>query len=96
MLFSFIRPKPQKPHKFVRTITKQKPKIGLALGSGTARGWSHIGIINALVLSRKVFDRKGETWNRSRDCMWYFNRILGCGCICHWTTQNIGEVSEST
>mgnify|MGYP001821315833 CR=1 FL=1 len=25
-----------------------KPKIGLALGSGSARGWSHIGIIEAL------------------------------------------------
>lgn len=25
-----------------------KPKIGLALGSGSARGWSHIGVINAL------------------------------------------------
>lgn len=25
-----------------------KPKIGLALGSGSARGWSHIGIIKAL------------------------------------------------
>ena len=23
-------------------------KIGLALGSGSSRGWSHIGIINAL------------------------------------------------
>ena len=23
-------------------------KIGLALGSGSARGWSHIGIIEAL------------------------------------------------
>lgn len=25
------------------------PKIGLALGSGASRGWSHIGVINALV-----------------------------------------------
>ncbi|HEX7046486.1 MAG TPA: patatin-like phospholipase RssA [Gammaproteobacteria bacterium] len=25
-----------------------KPKIGLALGSGAARGWSHIGVINEL------------------------------------------------
>src|SRR5690606_33549778 len=25
-----------------------KPKIGLALGSGSARGWSHIGIIRVL------------------------------------------------
>lgn len=26
----------------------EKDKIGLALGSGAARGWSHIGVINAL------------------------------------------------
>ena len=25
-----------------------KPRIGLALGSGSARGWAHIGIIDAL------------------------------------------------
>lgn len=31
-----------------------RPKIGLALGSGSARGWSHIGIIEAL-------DEKGIT-----------------------------------
>ena len=24
------------------------PKVGLALGSGSARGWSHIGVIRAL------------------------------------------------
>lgn len=29
-------------------MTKRKPKIGIALGSGAARGWSHIGVINAL------------------------------------------------
>ncbi len=27
---------------------KRKPKIGLALGGGSARGWSHIGVIRAL------------------------------------------------
>ncbi len=27
----------------------RRPRIGLALGSGAARGWSHIGIIDALV-----------------------------------------------
>ncbi|WP_333842737.1 patatin-like phospholipase family protein, partial [Pelomicrobium sp.] len=26
----------------------RQPKIGLALGSGSARGWSHIGVIRAL------------------------------------------------
>jgi len=28
--------------------TQHKPKIGLALGSGSARGWAHIGVIRAL------------------------------------------------
>lgn len=28
--------------------TDKKPKIGLALGSGSARGWSHIGVIQEL------------------------------------------------
>ena len=28
---------------------KHKPKIGLALGSGASRGWSHIGVIKALL-----------------------------------------------
>lgn len=32
--------------KFVGTM--RKIKIGLALGSGAARGWSHIGVIKAL------------------------------------------------
>jgi NTE family protein len=26
-----------------------RPRLGLALGSGAARGWSHIGVVNALV-----------------------------------------------
>ncbi len=25
-----------------------KPRVGLALGSGSARGWAHIGVIRAL------------------------------------------------
>jgi NTE family protein len=29
--------------------TTQKPKIGLALGSGLVRGWAHIGVIRALI-----------------------------------------------
>jgi NTE family protein len=29
-------------------MSKRRPKIGFALGSGAARGWSHIGVINAL------------------------------------------------
>jgi len=28
---------------------KRKPKIGLVLGSGSARGWAHIGVVQALV-----------------------------------------------
>ena len=31
-----------------KTGLMRKVKIGLALGSGAARGWSHIGLINAL------------------------------------------------
>lgn len=29
-------------------LFKSKPKLGLALGSGSARGWAHIGVIRAL------------------------------------------------
>ena len=29
-------------------MSLSKPKIGLALGSGSARGWSHIGVIRVL------------------------------------------------
>jgi len=28
--------------------SSQQPKIGLALGSGSARGWAHIGVIQEL------------------------------------------------
>ena len=27
---------------------KNKPTIGLALGSGSAQGWAHIGVIHAM------------------------------------------------
>jgi NTE family protein len=30
------------------TFTFERPKIGLALGSGVARGWAHIGVLKAL------------------------------------------------
>ena len=29
-------------------MSQSKPRIGLALGSGSARGWSHIGVILVL------------------------------------------------
>lgn len=29
-------------------MAKRKPRIGLALGSGSARGWAHVGVIRAL------------------------------------------------
>jgi NTE family protein len=29
-------------------MARRKPRVGLALGSGGARGWSHIGVIRAL------------------------------------------------
>ena len=30
------------------TLARRTPKIGLALGSGSARGWAHIGVLQAL------------------------------------------------
>jgi NTE family protein len=39
-----------------------KPRVGLALGSGSARGWAHIGVIRALeswVLELRVSDVVG-------------------------------------
>ncbi|MDD2667246.1 MAG: patatin, partial [Zoogloea sp.] len=27
---------------------KRPPRIGIALGSGSARGWAHIGVLRAL------------------------------------------------
>ncbi len=30
------------------TVQARRPKIGIALGSGSARGWAHIGVIRAL------------------------------------------------
>jgi len=38
------------------------PKIGLALGSGASRGWSHIGVIKALL-------REGHLGRRHDRCM---------------------------
>jgi NTE family protein len=35
------------PRAFARTVM-MRPRIGLALGSGSARGWAHIGVIDAL------------------------------------------------
>jgi NTE family protein len=39
-----------------RTPPRPKPKVGLALGAGAARGWSHIGVIHELVSSGIVPD----------------------------------------
>lgn len=30
-------------------MAKRKPRIGIALGAGSARGWAHIGVLQALV-----------------------------------------------
>ncbi len=44
----------------------RKPRIGLALGSGSARGWSHIGVIEALAeaasnpTSSRLLDRRAR------------------------------------
>lgn len=32
----------------IETVLSKKQKVGLALGSGSARGWTHIGVIEAL------------------------------------------------
>ncbi len=34
--------------RFLKRKPKSPKKIGLALGSGSARGWAHIGVIRAL------------------------------------------------
>lgn len=36
------------PSVETREPARRKPRIGLALGSGAARGWSHIGVLRAL------------------------------------------------
>tara|TARA_R110002096_G_scaffold161016_1_gene327462 strand:- start:3040 stop:4050 length:1011 start_codon:yes stop_codon:yes gene_type:complete len=38
----------QKTHSEKQELKRRKPKIGLALGAGVARGWTHIGIIRGL------------------------------------------------
>ncbi|TRZ68548.1 MAG: patatin-like phospholipase RssA [Rhodocyclaceae bacterium] len=35
---------------------KTRPKLGIALGSGSARGWAHIGVIRALAAAGIEFD----------------------------------------
>lgn len=37
-------------------MTAKSPKVGLVLGSGSARGWAHIGVINALAEQHIVPD----------------------------------------
>lgn len=36
------------PHDAVARQAGARPRVGLALGSGSARGWVHIGVIEAL------------------------------------------------
>lgn len=46
-----MKPKTQEPPKEEAPVKeKRRPKIGLALGSGIARGWAHIGLM-------RVFDK---------------------------------------
>lgn len=49
------RPEPPKPEP-PRPVVRAKPKIGLALGGGAARGFAHIGVIKALETSGIVPD----------------------------------------
>src|SRR5512143_1698822 len=34
--------------KWVNEPMNQSPRLGIALGSGSARGWAHIGVLRAL------------------------------------------------
>lgn len=43
--------KPEPPPKIVTPPPRAKPRIGLALGGGAARGFAHIGVIKALETS---------------------------------------------
>ena len=43
------------------------PPIGLALGSGAARGWSHIGVIRALREARNAASRPLLTASTRRE-----------------------------
>ncbi len=47
-------------------------KIGLALGSGASRGWSHIGVIKALKIA----------WNRTGHCLWHIHWCFSWRVIC--------------
>jgi NTE family protein len=42
------RPDAGRPRRVAREGAGRRPKIGLALGGGAARGWSHIGAVRAL------------------------------------------------
>jgi len=50
MLFNLGWPRlassPRAPHEGYAVT---RPRIGLALGSGSARGWAHIGVIDSLI-----------------------------------------------
>jgi len=43
-------------HKFVKKIVRRKPRVGLALGSGGAAGFAHIGVIKVLVKNKIPID----------------------------------------
>jgi NTE family protein len=42
------RTQPDLRYSGQHAVTRTRPRLGLALGSGSARGWSHIGIVGAL------------------------------------------------
>ena len=43
-----MAPSPRRRAGKPRMAARRKPRVGLALGSGTARGWAHVGVIRAL------------------------------------------------
>ena len=47
-MFDFLKSSDQPEDGAEKPFEFQRPKIGLALGSGVARGWAHIGVLRAM------------------------------------------------
>ena len=41
-------------------LARREPKVGLALGSGSARGWAHFGVLHALRCAAAQVDADGR------------------------------------
>ncbi len=47
---------PVRVHSLSKAAEERRPKVGLALGGGSARGWAHIGVIRELAASGIAID----------------------------------------